>query len=83
MAEPNNDEERIMARGLKSPGPLLLAKKRLKSTDAVRMRIIVSSREAAEDLVNYFEAHGAATETDLAGEDIHVIVDLRTFKDAD
>ena len=79
----NHDEERIMARGLRSPGPLLVVKKRLRGIDAPRLRVIVSTREAAEDLVNYFEVRGAPAEIDVAGEDFHVIVDLRTFKDVD
>jgi len=83
MTATNNDEERIMARGLKSPGPLLMVKKRLKSIDAVRIRVIVSSREAAEDLVNFFESRGAPSEIDLAGEDYHVVVDLRKYKDVE
>jgi len=81
MAATNNEEERIMARGLNPPGPLLIVKKRLKTIDAIRIRVIVSSREAAEDLVNYFETRGAPSEIDRAGEDYHVVVDLRTFKD--
>jgi TusA-related sulfurtransferase len=83
MTATNNDEERIMARGLKSPGPLLMVKKRLKTLDAVRIRVIVSSREAAEDIVNFFESRGAASEIDRAGEDFHVVVDMRTFRDVD
>jgi len=79
----NHDEVRIMARGLRPPGPLLVVKKRLKSIDAARLRVIVSNREAAEDLVNYFEVRGAAAEIDVAGEDFHVVVDLRMFKDVD
>ncbi len=83
MTAANNDEERIMARGLKSPGPLLIVKKRLRDIDAVRIRVIVSSRETADDLVNFFETRGAAAEIDLAGDDFHVVVDLRKFKDVD
>jgi len=83
MTAAPNDEERIMARGLKSPGPLLIVKKRLKDFGAARMRVIVSSKEAADDLVNFFEARGAAVEIDLAGEDFHVVVNLATFKDVD
>ena len=79
----NGDEERIVARGLKSPGPLLIVKKRLKTLDAGRVRVIVSSRDAAEDVVNYFETRGAATEIDRAGEDYHVVVDLAKFKDTE
>lgn len=79
----NNSEERIMARGLKPPGPLLLVKKRLKTSDATRIRVIVSNREAAEDLVNFFEARGATAELDRTGEDFHVVADLSGFKDVD
>lgn len=83
MTAANGDEVRIIARGLKSPGPLLIVKKRLKNLDAMRVRVIVSSREAADDLVNFFEARGSAAEVDIAGEDFHVVVDLGTFKDVD
>ncbi|MDD4858254.1 MAG: sulfurtransferase TusA family protein [Candidatus Krumholzibacteria bacterium] len=83
MATNNNDEERIMARGLKPPGPLLLVRKRLRAIDAIRVRVIVSNREAADDLVNFFETRGAAVELDRAGEDYHVVADLRKFKDED
>ncbi len=83
MNSGNGDEERIVARGLKSPGPLLIVKKRLKTLDAGRIRVIVSSRDAADDVVNYFETRGAATEIDRAGEDYHVVVDLAKFKDTE
>jgi TusA-related sulfurtransferase len=83
MNSGNSDEERIVARGLGSPGPLLIVKKRLKTLEAGRIRVIVSSREAAEDIVNFFETRGAATELDRAGEDFHVIVDLAKFKDTE
>jgi len=72
-----------MARGLKPPGPLLLVRKRLKTLGAIRLRVIVSSREAAEDLVNYFESRGATTELDRTGDDFHVVADLTKFKDVD
>jgi hypothetical protein len=77
----NNDEERITAKGLKSPGPLLIVKKRLAERGAFRMRVIVSNREAAEELVAFFEARGGVAEIDPAGEDFHVVADLRRFKD--
>ena len=83
MNSGNGVEERVVARGLKSPGPLLIVKKRLKTLDAARIRVIVSSMEAAEDIVNYFETRGAATELDRAGEDFHVVVDLAKFKDTE
>ena len=79
----SNDEDRVMARGLKPPGPLLIVKKRLKGRRSFRMRVIVSNREAAEELVGFFEARGGVAEIDPAGEDIHVVVDLRKFEDTD
>jgi TusA-related sulfurtransferase len=66
MHSENGDEEHIVAKGLKSPGPLLIVKKRLKTIEARRIRVIVSSRDAAEDIISYFETRGAAIELDLA-----------------
>ena len=78
MNSGNGDEERIVARGLKSPGPLLIVKKRLKTLDARRIRVIVSSRDAAEDIINYFETRGAAIELDRAGEiSFMIVIDIR------
>lgn len=79
----SNDEERIMARGLKPPGPLLIVKKRLKARQSFRMRVIVSNKEAAQELLSFFEARGGVAEIDPAGEDFHVVVDLRKFRDGD
>ena len=81
MKNGNSEEERIVARGLRSPGPLLIVKKRLKTLDIRRLRVIVSSREAAEDVIGYLETRGAVIELDRAGEDYHVIADLAQFKD--
>ena len=77
----NNDEERIIARGLNPPGPLLIVKKRLAERSAFRIRVIVSNREAADELIEFFEAGGGIAEIDPAGEDFHVVADLRKFKD--
>jgi TusA-related sulfurtransferase len=79
----NNDEERIVARGLRPPGPLLLLRKRLRDIDAARLRVIVSSREAAEEIVSFLEARGARAEVDRAGDDYHVIADISRYKDVD
>ena len=46
-------------------------------------RVIVSDRKAADELVSYFAQRNAKTEIDLAGDDLHVIVDLSSFKDVD
>ncbi len=71
-----SDENRIIARGLNAPGPLLLVKKRLDEFRGGHLRIIISRDDAADELVDYFMAMGAKVEIDHAGDDIHVVVDL-------
>ena len=71
-----SEEKRIIARGLNPPGPLLLVKKRLEELKGGRLRVIVSSEDAADELVNYFTGMDADVEIDRAGDDIHVVVDL-------
>ena len=71
-----SEEKRIIARGLNPPGPLLLVKKKLEEFRGARLRVIVSSEDAAEELVNYFIGIDADVEIDHAGDDIHVVVDL-------
>ncbi len=80
-----NDEEKMLARGLRSPGVLLLVKKYLNKTgNRPRfMRIIVSNDVIVKELSGYFEKRGGKTETDRAGDDYHLIVDLSKFKDVD
>lgn len=76
-----NNEKRIIARGLNSPGPLLIVKKELKSTNAEKLRVVVSSEDAALELQGYFRARSAKAEIDVAGDDYHVVIDLKNFKD--
>jgi len=71
-----SEEKRIIARGLNPPGPLLLVKKRLEELKGGHLRVIVSSDDAADELVDYFIAMDAKVEIDNAGADIHVVVDL-------
>ena len=78
-----NRDEKIIAKGLGSPGPLLLVKKYLKNHSAKRIRVIVSDRAAADELVSFFSERNAVAKIDLAGDDLHVIVDLSSFKDGD
>jgi len=70
------EEIRIIARGLNPPGPLLLVKKRFDEFKGGHLRVIVSSEDAADELVEYFLDLGAQVEIDNAGADIHVVVDL-------
>ena len=76
-----NNEKRIIARGLNSPGPLLIVKKKLESTGVEKLRVIVSSEDAALDLQRYFRKRSAEAEIDVAGDDYHVVIDLKNFKD--
>jgi TusA-related sulfurtransferase len=75
-----NNEKRIIARGLNSPGPLLIVKKELESKSAEKVRVVVSSEEAALDLQRYFRERSAEAEIDVAGDDYHVIIDLQHYK---
>jgi len=77
------DEERVMARGLRPPGPLLLVKKRLEAAAGRRLRVIVSNEEAVDELVDFFTEMSVPTETDRAGDDYHVIADLTGLKKGD
>jgi len=78
----SNIEEKILAKGLSPPGPLLVVKKRLQEgIKAPHVRIIVSNPESVDELVAYFRERGVETTTDRAGEDYHVIADLTTFRE--
>jgi mRNA-degrading endonuclease toxin of MazEF toxin-antitoxin module len=61
----------------------MLVRTRLRETNKARLRVIVSSREAADEIVAYLVARGARAEVDLAGEDYHVIADISRCKDVD
>ena len=74
-------EEKIIARGLHPPGPLLMVKKRLREIELTgTLRIIVSSLEIAEELVEFFKSNSTDFELDRAGDDYHVIVNLDSYK---
>jgi len=77
------DEDRLVARGLGPAGALLLVRKRLESTNARRLRIIVTKAEAAAGLVEFFDGIGIGTETDRAGDDYHVIADVSQTRNDD
>jgi TusA-related sulfurtransferase len=75
-----NGEERILAKGLNAPGPLLIVKRKLKTVKAERLRIIVSNIDAAQELLVYFRERSAYAEIDRAGDDYHVVVNLKNFE---
>ena len=76
-----NNEERVRAKGLNPPGPLLIVKKKVRSMQGGNLRVIVSNQEAADELIKYFRERSAEAEIDRAGDDFHVVVDLENFKD--
>jgi TusA-related sulfurtransferase len=78
-----NGEERIIAKGLNAPGPLLIVQKKLKTIEAHRIRIIVSNEDAAQELLRYFRERSAEAEIDRAGDDYHVVVNLANFEKED
>ena len=76
-----NNEERVIAKGLNPPGPLLIVKKKVRSMQGGNLRVIVSNQEAADELIKYFRERSAEAEIYRAGDDFHVVVDLENFKD--
>lgn len=76
-------EEKLLAKGLKAPGAILLVKRRLSDVKARYLRIIVTGSDVAEELLEYFDKRGSRTEIDRAGDDYHVIVDMKNYKDVD
>jgi hypothetical protein len=42
------------------------------------VRVVVSGRPAADDVVKFLEGQGATVDIDVVGDDIHVIAQLRT-----
>ncbi|UCF05311.1 MAG: hypothetical protein JSV33_15570 [bacterium] len=77
----NNAEERIVAKGLSHPGPLLIVKKKLPEITAQSLRVIVTGREAADGLAAFFEGRSASVSVDRTGDDYHVVVDLSNLED--
>lgn len=66
-------EVRVNARGLSRPGPRLMVESALEKGRPDLMRVVVSGREAAEDVGAFLEAAGAGVEIDAVGDEIHVL----------
>jgi TusA-related sulfurtransferase len=64
---------RINARNLSNPGPRLLVENALSKGSYERMRVIVSSPEAAEDVKALFLSKGADVEVEQLVEEYHVL----------
>jgi len=75
------NEERIIAKNLEPPGPLLVVQRMLPGIAARRVRVIVSSRAAALEIVAFCESNGDRAAVDETGGDYHVIIDRGCGKD--
>jgi TusA-related sulfurtransferase len=73
-----DQELRINARGLSNPGPRLMVETALEKRRPRVVRVVVSGRPAADDVVKFLEGQGATVDIDVVGDDIHVIAQLRT-----
>ena len=68
-----DQEIRINARKLSTPGPRLMAENLIGDRQPTAVRVIVSNDDAARDVAAYLQERGADVRTDILGEDIHVI----------
>jgi TusA-related sulfurtransferase len=66
-------ELRINARGLSKPGPRLMVEAALEKGQPTFLRVVVSGREAADDVGAFLQASGAVVEIDAVGDEIHVL----------
>ena len=65
-----------LARGLSSPGPRMMVESLLAKERPRLIRVVVSSRDAADDLSKYFEQMGAEIRVDSVGEEFHILANL-------
>jgi TusA-related sulfurtransferase len=66
-------ELRINARGLSKPGPRLMVESALEKGRPVLLRVVVSGREAADDVGSFLQGTGATVEIDAVGDEVHVL----------
>jgi len=74
----SDQEIRINARKLSTPGPRLMAESAIGDTRPAVLRVIVSNDDAARDVAEYLQGVGADVRTDVLGDDIHVIGQFTT-----
>ena len=77
----DSKEIKIIARGLETPGVLLLVKKSISGISSGMVRIIVTNEEAVGEVRSFFKARGVETEVDIAGDDFHLLLDMNCFKE--
>jgi TusA-related sulfurtransferase len=69
-------ELKINARGLSVPGPRMMTITAMESNPGRRMRVVVSTLEAAEDVRQFLGKRGVIANIDQVGEEFHVITEL-------
>ncbi len=68
-------EIKINARGLSNPGPRMMVQNAI-DKGATRMRIVVSSAEAIEDLKAFLASKTSTVRIDEIGEEWHMVVEI-------
>ena len=76
MAKQDN-QLRINARGLETPGPRMMVESALSGGVTYEsLRVVVSSKDAVDDLIGYLKSLGASIETDYIGNDYHIFAEF-------
>jgi TusA-related sulfurtransferase len=68
------EEIKVNARGLTSPGPRLMVENALARKSCRLLRVVVSSPEAVEDIRAHFSRQNLKISVDQIGEDYHVFL---------
>jgi TusA-related sulfurtransferase len=76
FGESEEREFKINARGLSAPGPRLMVETAMSKGKYRLMRIVVSEREAVEDLKRFLSDKKCEVKTDQVGEEFHVLVEF-------
>lgn len=71
-----DQEHKINARGLSAPGPRLMVEAALARSSYPSIRVVVSDKAAADDLLDYFSDKRDKIVVDQVGGDFHVIIDF-------
>jgi TusA-related sulfurtransferase len=69
-------ELKINAKGLSPPGPRLMVENALEKGQCRLVRVVVSSRTAADDLRSFLRDAKATVKVDQIGEEYHVLAEF-------
>jgi len=72
------EEIKVNARGLSSPGPRLMVENALARKSCRLLRVVVSSREAVDDIQAHFSGQKLKISVDQIGEDYHVFIQFNS-----